>query len=843
MPNAKDPSSLPGVAHVDRSGGRAESMVGAESRDFGCEADAVAFPLGGIGTGNVSLGARGELRDWEIFNAPAKGAALPNTFWAIRVQTASGNVVTKVLQAPMTPPHTRWHGYHPSTAAGLPHVARAVFRGEYPLARVDFEDPDLPVRVQLEAFTPLVPLDPADSGLPCALLTYRVANVSDGPVNITLVGSLANPVGGIEYDQFTNPRSGGPGGNVNEYLDERLFRGLHLRSTRIDPQDLSYGDLSLVTDHADVTVKRAWLRGGRWDYLREFWDDLCDDGKLDDLGYDSPSSSAETDTGSLGLCDQLPPGSNREYRFLLTWYFPNRRASWRNRAEAAIVRNNYATRFTSSSDVARYVFENRDRLEGATQDFHRAMFASTLPHYVLDAVTANIVPLRSNTCFWLETGGFYGWEGCSDTGGRCEGTCTHVWSYAYTLAYLFPSLERRMRWTEFVHETAENGYMAFRALSEFGESLMLPGTDQAPLGSAPEPLAAADGQLGSVLRVYREWLLSGDRPWLEQVWPGVKRAMEYARAHWDSDGDGILDGPQHNTYDIELYGPNPLCTIYYLAALRASEELASVMGEPDAASKYRQILVRGQENADHLMWNGHYYVQAVEDLNRFPYQIGTGCLSDQLLGQLHAHILGLGYLLPPAHVATALGSIFENNFRSGFRDHVNCQRSFVLNDESGLVMCSWPSGGRPLYPMVYSDEVWTGTEYQVAAHLIHEGLWHEGLAIVKSVRDRHDGIRRNPWDEVECGHHYARSMASWAVLLALSGFHSDMGRRELRFEPRLEASTQTDTFTTFWSAGVGWGTYTQVRDPSSGTWEPRIDVLGGDMMGVRVFACGRELEL
>ena len=162
------------------------------------------------------------------------------------------------------------------------------------------------------------------------------------------------------------------------------------------------------------------------------------------------------------------------------------------------------------------------RLERGTRDFHAALFGSSLPPEVLDAVSANIVPLRSPTCFWLEDGRFFGFEGCFDDHGCCEGTCTHVWSYAQTLAYLFPSLEREMRRIEFVHETDGAGWMAFRNHQTFGEVFLW------QRGGQPE--AAVDGQMGSILRVYREWRLSGDRAWLESVWPGVKRALGYASA-------------------------------------------------------------------------------------------------------------------------------------------------------------------------------------------------------------------------------------------------------------------------------------------------------------------------
>jgi non-lysosomal glucosylceramidase len=818
------------------------------TRSFDASHTAVAFPLGGIGTGNISLGARGDLRDWEIFNQPAKGYNLPNTFFAIRTQTGDQEPVARVLEGPIQPPHTLSHGYHPVANAGLPRCARTTFRGEYPFAQIDFHDPKLPVAIQLEAFTPLIPLNPEDSGLPCAILTYYVTNTSQETIALTLVGSLVNPIGGLRLDPFSNLGKNTVGLPRTEYRSGDSLRGLYMSADQIDPDDLRYGSMSLVTDHGHVTVKPAWLRGKWWDFLQEFWDDFVDDGLLDDLDYPQPSESGKPDTGSLGLVDTLAPGEKRAFRFVLTWFFPNRRNTWKTAnmenfvfdrhttptsEDAPIIRNHYATRFDDAWAVADYVLREFDRLETATRQFHDALFGSTLLPAVLDAISANIVPVRSNTCFWLEDGRFYGWEGCFDSAGCCAGSCTHVWSYAYTIAYLFPSLEREMRRIEFEIETDETGFMNFRNHKSMGEQFLW------VEGTAPE--AAVDGQMGSILRTYREWLLSADRDWLARVWPGVKRAITYASAHWDTDQDGVLDGKQHNTYDIEFYGPNPLSSIYYLAALRAVQQMAHVMDDAELAGRCRTVFDMGSRHLDETLWNGEYYRQKIDDIDAHPYQHSEGCLSDQLLGQVHAHLLGLGDLLPRDHVHRAVKAIFDHNFRTDFSEHMNCQRTYVLNDEAGLLMCSWPHGGRPKFPFTYSDEVWTGVEYHVAAHLIAEGWITEGLRIVQAVRDRHDGQRRNPWDEVECGHHYARSMSSWMLLLACSGFRCDVSENTMDFAPVDGLSTGSDVFSTFWSNGVAWGTFTRWKDEMSGTWRSEVQPLGGDSSGVQITVHGEPI--
>lgn len=804
---------------------------------FDAEATALAFPLGGIGTGNVSLGARGELRDWEIFNAPAKGNILPNTFFSIRVQAPDQAPVMRVLEGALQPPFTLSHGYHPSQNGGLPRFQGSAFSGEYPFASVELNDPDVPVRVALEAFTPFIPLNPEDSGIPCASLTYSVTNLSSQPLAMTLVGSLCNAVGGVQFDPFMNIAPSKQGKTTNEFRDEAHLRGLFMSADGIASDDLSFGSLGLVTSHPNVTVKKHWLRSGWWDFLQEFWDDLGDDGLLTDLGYDAPSPDGRPDTGSLGVVDTLSPGETRSYQFWLTWFFPNRHNSWHGpqavrQGAAPTIRNHYATRFADAWEVAVYTVSEWQRLSDETRKFHDSFFSSTLPDYILNAVSANIVPMRSNTCFWLEDGRFYGWEGCFDNAGCCAGSCTHVWSYAYSLAFLFPSLEREMRRIEFQIETEPDGYMMFRNMKSLGEEFIWTWGEQ-------KPEAAVDGQMGSILRAYREWQLSGDVDWLKSIWSGIKQAMNFASVHWDSDQDYVLDGKQHNTYDIEFYGPNPLSSIYFLAALRAVSEIAAVLDEPELAQRCQQAFARGSHKLDGLLWNGEYFIQKIDDVDEHKYQHGLGCLTDQLLGQLHAHALGLGDLLPREHIRAASKSIFDYNFRVGFENHSNCQRTYVLNDESGLLLCTWPNGGRPKFPFVYSDEVWTGIEYHVAAELIYDGWLDAGLQIVRAVQDRHDGVRRNRWDEVECGHHYARSMSSWTVLLALSGQRADLGKAALSFNPVVDASTDPNRFECFWSNGRAWGRYRQTRASAETSWTPEIEVLGGSLDGVTVTACGK----
>jgi non-lysosomal glucosylceramidase len=800
---------------------RQELVRGGPQRTFtGPNLSEIAFPLGGIGTGTVSLGGRGQLVDWEIFNRPAKGQVLPFTFAALWVKEQGGEAAIRVLEAPPGPPYRGSFGYSREQGQGMPHLQGAKFTGAYPFARVDFDTGALPVDVTLEAFNPFVPLSVDDSSLPLAVLHYRVSNRGRKPVEAAVAFSLYNAVG---YGEKRHEQWSGLGKNVNKVRTEQLApnrraTGLDLTSEKYAPDHPRFGSMCVMTSHPNATARARW-EGGEWfDAYTRWADEFAASGGFQDPPPGEPSPDHSSQPGTLAPRFRLGPGASETVTFVLAWYFPNRENYWNTEKEVAgsKVRNDYATRFGSAWEVGRYALANLDRLESASRSFHEAFFTSSLPAHVLDAVSSQASIIRTNTCMLLEGKQFFAFEGCGDEGGCCPMNCTHVWNYEQALAFLFPELERSMRVTDFKHNMRDDGAMAFRTLL--------------PVGRAQWKFkAAADGQMGTVMKLYREWQMSGDDAFLRELWPQAKRALEYAWVAWDADRDGVMDGEQHNTYDIEFFGPNTMVGTLYLGALKAGEAMALSVGEKDAAESYRRARESGERKLEAL-WNGDYYVQKVPAVERarelertdpgmakaikdgrIRYQYGDGCLSDQLLGQWFADVVGLGHLLTPERVGKTLESVYRFNFKHSFYDHPNPQRIYALNDERGLLLCSWPKGGRPELPFVYSDEVWTGIEYQVAAHLVYRGYVDEGLAVVKAVRDRYDGGRRNPWNEVECGAHYARALASWSVLLALSGFRYSAPERRIAFGPRLNSSD----FRCFFSAGTGWGVYRQLAGARS----------------------------
>jgi hypothetical protein len=436
------------------------------------------------------------------------------------------------------------------------------------------------------------------------------------------------------------------------------------------------------------------------------------------------------------------------------------------------------------------------------------MRESTLPAAVKDGAMANLSTLVTPTSFRTADGHFHGFEGCNNQAGCCFGNCTHVWNYEPATQHVFPSLARSLRENAFGFCTDDEGRQDFRQL--------LP-PDKQRWGNA-----AADGQMGQIMKLYLDWKLCGDTEWLRKHWPAARRALEFAwiPGGWDGDRDGVMEGVQHNTYDVEFYGPNPLCGIWYLGALRACEEMARVAGDTAAADEYARIFRGGSKWIDENLFNGEYYIQKVQgipkdkiakglivgmgaaDTEHPDFQVGDGCLVDQLSGQYVADTAGLGNLVDEAHIRKTMQSIYKYNYKRSMFRHESVQRIYSLNDEAALIICDYGRGKRPEIPFPYFSELFTGLEYVAATLMLSHGMVAQGTECIESIRRRYDGERRNPWNEAECGHHYARAMASWAALLAFGGFQYHAAGKSVAIGPVVKGPVRS-----FWSAGTGWGSF------------------------------------
>jgi uncharacterized protein (DUF608 family) len=798
------------------------------------------MPLGGIGTGSVALCGDGSLRQWQLNNNVNHLAFVPHSFFAIRAQRDRSPAVARVLQSGALyqedfPPVPSVNDYViPAECRRLlemlPGVQATEFVGEYPIAEVNYRDEALPVEVTLNAYSPFCPLDAQTSGLPAVVFRFTVRNPSaERGVSLHIAATLQNFVGWDGIQNIVGVECPRYGGNQNHALRLRGLTAVTMENVKLPANHPNNGTLCLATLNPNANVCTAWQD------LSTFWNDFTRNGPaLASEAALGPTPDGRTVNGALSVPMRLEPGEEKTITFVLAWHFPNRYVSWgqgfsgvEDRKSLFWQGNAYNARFADVTGVIEYVRDHFEELDRITRTFRDTFFDSTLPAEILDTVSSQLSIIRTPTCLWTEDGRFHAFEGCGGastgdwlaTGGCCPLNCTHVWNYEMSLAALFPDLERTMRETDLFHQLHPTGYLPHRTTLP----LYLPRPWERGIGGPHNP--ALDGLLGMVLKTYREHKRCADPGWLERAWPQVKKAMHHVMTVHDSDGDGVIKGEQPNTYDISIYGPNTFIGTLYLAALRASEEMALLQNDPDLAAHYRKRFEQGQIGYDDLLWNGEFWIQIYDPEKNPEQNYGKGCHSDHLLGQWWAYVLDLGPVLPPERLRQAVQSIIQYNFRENFYGHKQVPRIYASDDEAGLLICSWPHGGRPAVPTLYSDEIWTGIEYEVAALCLYSGLTEEALALLRAVRHRYNGERRNPWNDVECGDHYARALSSWALLDAACGYDYDASTATLTVAPRLSS----EEFRAFFLTASAWGTVEIIEEEGAKT--------------IRLHSCWGELKL
>jgi non-lysosomal glucosylceramidase len=822
-------------------------------RYAGEDARNVVFPLGGIGAGSIGIGADGRLRDWEIYNRPSKGSVNGFSHFAVRAERDGVVLDTRVLHGPFQGSLTGDYlgkqfnsfgfGVRREHMAGFPSFESCALSGPYPVATLDFVDKRFPGTVKLNTFSPYLPMESRFSSMPVAMFEFSLTNTTDKAIDYTLFGCLA-----FDFRDQATVTVGNAG-------DRTALNG---RSV-CDPKSIHYSELSISTDWAETSHQHHFFRGSWFDALEVYWQDINRPGPLKDRHYEDGAthrmsgSRAVAEHSTLACHLTIAPGESKTVKVAIAWYVPNASKYWVSQNALigepkdipSVWKNYYATQWGSADSVAAEAFLRWEFLAGQTKRLQAELLASTLPNSVLDAVSANLSIVKTATVLRLEDGTFYGWEGCHPDAGSCEGSCTHVWNYQQVLPFLFPDLERSMREADFAYnQLPDSGGMAFRMALPLG------------IGTSNDR-PCVDGQFGNVLKAYRDWKLTGDLDWLRQMWPHVKAAIGYAwhpdnYDMWDPEKSGVLTGRQHHTLDMELFGPSSWLNGFYLGALLAGSQMARAVGDDDTAAEFAEIYARGRKWTHENLFNGSYFIQDVDltdkaQLARFEsklgqsnyvrgsiydlywsdehgqvkYQVGQGCEIDQVLAQWHAGLYGLGDVFEPEKFASAVRAIYQHNFKRRLGDEANPCRVFGLEGEAGTLMCAWPAGvERPAIPVPYSQESMHGFEYAFGCQLMMIGELEKGIEVFAAVRDRYRGHNRNPWNEIECGSNYARSMASYAAVLVLSGFAFDLSAGRIAFAPKLQSGGR---FRSMWSTGTAWGTVA-IDDG-----EARITVLGGEL--------------
>lgn len=787
----------------------------------------VAFPIGGIGAGMICLDGNGAFSHVSVRNKPDV-TKTPFMFAAISVKGVENGA--RILEGPVQ----LWKFYgDPSTSSvifGCPRFENASFTSRFPFGTVALTDPQLPLEVSITGWSPFIPTDADNSSLPAGALEYTFKNTS---------GKVLDAVFSFNAENFMRVTT--PGGEWGDPVVGRdsimeLENGFILEQACFPDKPHYKGEFAIFTNEPGAVTDYCWFRGGWFDSKTILWRNI-QQGEMPS----NPVTGGATGA-SVYIPVKIPGKESKTIRIYLAWHVPHSDVKAGESPEddkglqkpvtavcdtgssccssgitSAYYEPWYSGKFKDVREVAAYWQSNYEDLKSKTGLFTRDFYDSDLPPEVLEAIAANLSILKSPTVLRQKDGKLWAWEGCHNQSGCCNGSCTHVWNYAQALPHLFPALERTLRETEFTENQNADGHQNFRANLPIRKN-------------TNNWYAAADGQLGGILKVYRDWRISGDTEWLRKLWPSVHESMDFCIGQWDPRLTGTIEEPHHNTYDIEFWGPDALCTGFYLGALTAFISMSAEMGEDTA--RYAALLEKGRKAMESDLYNGTWFMQQVkwEGLNaQSPaelaeksigtvysaealailkkegpkYQYGNGCLSDGVLGLWMARVCGIGNdIVDPGKVNSHLLAVFSHNLKHDLSVHANPQRAiYAYGHEGGLLLCSWPGGGEPTFPFVYSNEVWTGIEYQVASHLMLTGHVKEGLDIVRTCRERYDGRKRNPFDEVECGHWYARAMSSYGLIQGLTGLRYDAVTKTLYSDSKIG-----NDYSCFISTATGFGT-------------------------------------
>lgn len=783
----------------------------------------VAFPIGGIGAGMFCLEGTGAISHMSVRHKPDIFNE-PGVFAAISIKGLKKGA--KLLEGPV--PDWKKFGQKDAgngsggSTTGLPRFQTANFLARFPFGHIDLTDPDMPLTVKITGWSPFIPGNDDDSSLPVGAFEYHFTN--KGNSTLTALFSF-NAKNFMRVEEGMNSIAATPGGFI-------------LREQGTKEKPFLRGDFAFFTDSANTIVDHCWFRGGWFDPVSMAWNSIRE-GEAKAV----PPVEQGAPGASLFIPFSLAPGASHSIRIMMAWYVPD---SDQTHGKMGIRKENcdpgsgccnspdelgldkydknfdgkfykpwYSSRFDGISQVIDYWKKEYEQLRRRSNAFREAFYASTLPAEVMEAVAANLSILKSPTVQRQFDGRLWNFEGCGDSWGCCHGSCTHVWNYAQALPHLFPALERSLRATEFCESQNVEGHQNFRSLL--------------PIRPADHDFhAAADGQLGGMMKVYREWRISGDDEWMRKMYPLVKSSMDYCIRTWDPRHKGVIEEPHHNTYDIEFWGPDGMHSSFYIGALEAFSAMGKYQGKD--VSFYQELAEKGRRYMETELFDGEYFIQKIQTTGLSAndpataqsfggeyspeakkllqeegpkYQYGKGCLSDGVLGAWIARVCGLQDPVAPAKLKSHLSAVYRYNLKENLSDHANPQRpSFALGEEGGLLLCSWPKGGKLSLPFVYSDEVWTGIEHQAAAHLMMMGLVKEGLHVLRVSRDRYDGRIRNPFNEYECGHWYARALSSYGYLQGLTGLRFDA------VEKTLYVDSKIGDFTCFLATASGFGTVT-----------------------------------
>ncbi|MDP4129452.1 MAG: GH116 family glycosyl hydrolase [Bacteroidota bacterium] len=752
------------------------------------ELNFIGMPVGGICCGTVYVGGDGRLWVWDIFNQNPLGVVnkvLPYKLDTFNVSEIN-NVFGTLYLEPATQTSPLQQGFAllikhrgVSTVKRLHHDdwQEIIFEATYPAATVRYIDYTSPVEVTLHAFSPFIPGNEEDSGLPATTQTISIKNTSDDPIEVELVGWLDNRMLLYTEKEKKNFR------RVNKSFSSDSGKGIILD---VVPED---GVLKKAADYGNMVFMALSPSAS----ITEDWS-ASPDAAVREL-KNRIRFDANAPVAMISTSHKLKPKQESACSYIFSWYTPN--ISFDEKGSGMTVEgadfHYYSKRFADAREVAEYIGRNHQKLSAATLLWKETWYDSTLPWWFLERTFLNISCLATTSSHRFQSGRFYAWEGV----GCCHGTCTHVYQYAHAMSRIFPGLERDER------ERVDLGI----GYDEATGMIRIRGEKTGP---------SIDGQAGTVLRIYREYLMSADGKILKDYWPRIRKAVEFVMAQ-DKNKDGMEDTPMENTLDALWSGEISWIVGLCIAAVYAGQKMAEEMQDAAFAETCKNYVEKGRKNMEELLFNGEYFIHR-PDPAIGKKEIGSynTCHIDQVYGQSWAWQVGLGRVLDKEKTMSALKALWKYNFMPDVGPYIKVHkggRFYALAGEGGMVMNTNPKnedhpyGEAKAWQIGYFSECMSGFEHQVASHMMAEGMMDESLVLTKTIHDRYHARKRNPFNEIECSDHYGRAMASYGTFLSACGFDYNGPKGYLRFAPKWNA----DHFKAPFTAAEGWGSYSQKK--------------------------------
>ncbi|HLJ76942.1 MAG TPA: GH116 family glycosyl hydrolase [Acidobacteriaceae bacterium] len=788
-------------------------------------------PLGGIGTGFVEIRPDGCFHEWQIFNAGPWAQHVPSTTAPPATGPQYLRLMIRVGAGSDRPPQLRrlYLRSDENNLYTLPFaqdVEGIDYLASFPVTGLEYHDASLPVRVSSEIFSPFVPGKARDSATPGFHVVFTLKNASNTPIEASIAGFLDNPLASALPDRrLTNTLVQDPGctrlfldtaahadfpsgignlclsvaggqssfvtGTFQEYAAPGTCRWqtprVNYMLLSVLQEYLASGALPNAAASQDPSTSlpsASDLEGLSPEAARHLIESLSSDALLRRVFTDARLAAPEggaTDkellqevrhnligsdgkprltwgTGALASSVRLAPGAHAEICFTLSWYFPHHLT-----AEKREMGHMYSAWYQNALDVNRYLTYNYAAHRTATFAFARALADTSLGSPLAFAWSSQLSSLISNT-WWTRDGSYAIWEGL----GCCGLSTTDVdYQGSFPTVALFPELKLSQMLQTIQHQNEQG---------------QVPHNYPGDVSRVDDGFARVDLNPQFVMMVWRDYVWTGDRQYIEKMAPHVIRAMNFTQS-LDANGDGLPDRQTAiQSYDQwRMRGTPSYVASLWIGALKAAIPIATELGMHDQAQRWTGTLQAASASFDRMLFNGEYYSLWVDGALRSEL-----CMTDQLSGEWFTRMIGLPATISAANLARAIDNIFRNNF----------------NPEFGLHNATAPRRGPELLALnnLQAGGLWSGIEFAFASFLMASGRYDEGVRVVEAVHRRY--LRAGqPWNHVECGGHYSRAMSSWATLLSATGFVPDVSSATLTLVPAVPGD-----FRAPWVMSSGFGT-------------------------------------